>query len=147
MSMSAKERKLPQYCRYKCRSKSFKPHEGKFVDNNRFFVCYDCINSNRRKLAKKAAYKISDAEAELIQALHRSGKRFKHRFRIDKWEYDFAFVDERILLEIDGSAHDYSRQQAVDTLKSGLAKEEGWTVIRVKYGPGLIRRVAEALGS
>jgi very-short-patch-repair endonuclease len=143
--MSVTERRLPQYCRYKCRAESFDPSRGKFVDNNSFFVCFGCLNRLRRWHARRAAYEVSDAEAEMMQELHRCGKKFERSFRLGKWEFDYAFPGERVLLELDGRSHDYPRRKALDSMKEEAAVAEGWRVVRVKYGPGLLRRVAAAL--
>ena len=150
--MSLAERRLPQYCslRRHLRDKkgslrSFRPEDGKFIDNFSRFICFGCLRRERRKTVIRQAAKVSTAEYELAQELYRAGKRFKHHFKLGKWEFDFAFPEERTLLEIDGPAHDFDRQKRIDQVKSGVARDQGWRVVRVKSGPGLIRRVALAL--
>lgn len=143
--MSLAERRLPQYCCLRRHGRSFQPQDGKFLDNFTRFACFDCLRKDRRRRTIKKVAVDSTAEYEVAQELQRIGRRFRHHFMLGKWEFDFAFPDERLLLEIDGPDHNYHHQQKVDYVKTGFAQDEGWRVVRVKTGPGLIRRVAEAL--
>ena len=143
--MSLAERRLPQYCCLWRHKHSFKAEQGKFLDNFSRFACFECLRKRRRKHVIKEAAKVSTAEYELCQELHRSGVKFRHHFKLGRWEFDFAFPDLNILLEIDGPAHEYRYQQRVDCVKDGVARDEGWTMVRVVSGPGLIQRVSTAL--
>ena len=141
--------RLPQYCCTHPRDKfrSFKLEEGKLIYNKTRFKCFDCIKRHRRSNHIREAYSVSSGEAEMLQELYRSGKNFKRRFRIGKWEFDYAFMDERILLEIDGYNHTFDKQKNIDRIKGKEAEAKGWRVVRVRYGPGMLHRVAVALGS
>lgn len=52
---------------------------------------------------------------------------------VGRWFVDFAFVDLKIALEIDGKQHDYSDRKQKDQEKDKFLQENGWKVIRIKW--------------
>ncbi len=52
---------------------------------------------------------------------------FKHLGR--KHRLDFAWIDQKIALEVNGGAHAVKRQMTADTEKLYLLQREGWFVI------------------
>jgi very-short-patch-repair endonuclease len=78
--------------------------------------------------------KKSEAERLLLDALNavgldpETGYKFCHR----KWEFDFAFVEPKLAIEIDGSGPGHNSDGAVrnDCSKRNAAVEFGWRVLR-----------------
>ena len=55
----------------------------------------------------------------------------QREYSIFPYFIDFAFVDLKIAIEIDGSQHLLSERKAKDELKDALLIENGWRVIRI----------------
>lgn len=52
---------------------------------------------------------------------------------MDKYFIDFAFIDKKIALEIDGKQHEYKDRKEKDIKKDEVLKENGWNVFRIKW--------------
>lgn len=55
----------------------------------------------------------------------------QREFSVFPYFIDFAFVDLKIAIEIDGSQHLHPDRKEKDDLKDALLKENGWRVIRI----------------
>lgn len=53
--------------------------------------------------------------------------------REGRWYMDFADLDRKIDLEIDGSQHDLPQQKASDERKDAYLKEKGYTIYRIRW--------------
>lgn len=53
-----------------------------------------------------------------------------YRFRNGIYEYDFAFPDKKIDVEIDGNTHKSEKVKKIDKRRDLFSKNNGWTVIR-----------------
>ena len=58
---------------------------------------------------------------------------FKTDFPQGKWFIDFAFVNRKIAIEIDGKQHEYPDRQIKDAEKDAWLQANGWTVHRIKW--------------
>jgi very-short-patch-repair endonuclease len=146
--MSKAERRLPQvcYCHRRDRNyRTFRPHEGKFIRNFRLFICWDCVHRQTKQSHRKKTAASSEGERIILHALCLAGKPFKYKFKVGRWEFDFGFLSERLLLEIDGPDHSYGQVRRKDELKQRCAEELGWRVIRVRSGPDIVARASRAL--
>lgn len=52
------------------------------------------------------------------------------RYRNGIYQYDFAFVDLKIDVEIDGDTHTQHKVKKIDSRRDNWSKENGWTVVR-----------------
>lgn len=52
---------------------------------------------------------------------------------MDKYFIDFAFIDKKVALEIDGKQHSYEDRKKKDIEKDMYLKENGWNVFRIKW--------------
>lgn len=52
------------------------------------------------------------------------------KYRNGLYEYDFAFPDKRIDVEIDGGTHKSDKVKKIDARRDAFSKENGWIVIR-----------------
>lgn len=68
-------------------------------------------------------------ENELIK---RNIKGWVTRFRHGIYQYDFAWEDKKIDLEIDGATHNSKKVIEIDKRRDKWSKERGWKVIRFK---------------
>lgn len=52
------------------------------------------------------------------------------KYRNGLYEYDFAFPDKKIDVEIDGGTHKSDKVKKIDARRDTFSKENGWIVIR-----------------
>lgn len=146
MSLSKSEQNLPQYCYCHPRDawRSFTKDEGKFVSNNRLFICSECLQAKNKAYAELQLRKQSKPELDVHKFLDSHHVVFKHHYKLDGWEYDFFFPNMKLLVEIDGSKHRTSKNtQNIDSIKDKCAKRHGYSIIRVPTGPGLLKRLSD----
>lgn len=53
-----------------------------------------------------------------------------YNYRVGIYQYDFAFPDLKIDVEIDGSTHETPKVKKIDKRRDSFSKSNGWTVIR-----------------
>jgi len=76
---------------------------------------------------------MTDAELKLWQELraHRlEGLGFRRQMPIKNYIADFACVEHKLIVEVDGSHHAEGEQLIHDEKRAADLKEKGWTVIR-----------------
>ncbi|MEQ1527421.1 MAG: endonuclease domain-containing protein [Gallionella sp.] len=74
---------------------------------------------------------MTDVERLLWQSLRGkqiNGYRFRRQHPIGKYIADFACVEQRLVVELDGSQH--QNQLAYDEQRSLYLQEQGWRVLR-----------------
>lgn len=52
------------------------------------------------------------------------------RYRIGIYEYDFAFVELKIDVEIDGDTHSQEKVKRIDARRDAWSRDNGWQVLR-----------------
>ncbi|MDX2237782.1 MAG: DUF559 domain-containing protein [Hyphomonadaceae bacterium] len=95
----------------------------------------------------------SAAETALWDLLRdrRLGVKFRRQHPIPPYTADFACVDKRVIVEVDGPSHAIADERARDARRTAALLAEGWRVIRVRDGEvladpsGVRRRVLAAL--
>lgn len=60
-------------------------------------------------------------------------KNYEYNKQFFKYKLDFAWVDKKKCIEIDGSQHEYTERKMSDENKDNLLKENGWEVLRLKW--------------
>lgn len=55
---------------------------------------------------------------------------WEYRYRKGIYEYDFAFPELKIDVEVDGATHKSEKVKKIDKRRDKYSKNEGWTVIR-----------------
>lgn len=53
--------------------------------------------------------------------------------KVGNWFIDFADIDKKIAIEIDGKQHELPERKAKDFIKDEYLKSQGWTVHRIKW--------------
>jgi very-short-patch-repair endonuclease len=76
----------------------------------------------------------SRAERALWELLRdrRAGAKFRRQHPVAPYTADFACVEARLIVEVDGLSHDVSDQVSHDERRSACLAEAGWRVLRVR---------------
>lgn len=53
-----------------------------------------------------------------------------YNYQVGMYQYDFAFPELKIDVEIDGSTHELPKVKKIDERRDTFSKENGWTVLR-----------------
>jgi very-short-patch-repair endonuclease len=91
----------------------------------------------------------AETEAEIVIAA--IGRPYRFQWVIWKYIVDFAFLDVKLAVEIDGSSHDSPAAKAKDAHRTAWLEKQGWTVIRfgnedAMRRPGWVRkRIVETI--
>lgn len=132
-----KQRKNSIYCSRRCKSK----HLSNLPENkervSRFFSKLtkkrheegDCSIGwqSRNKL------KLSYPEKLTFDYMENNNIDFERELKVGKYFIDFAFINKKIALEIDGRTHDDIEVIEKDTRKNDFLKKRGWIVYRIKW--------------
>jgi very-short-patch-repair endonuclease len=59
------------------------------------------------------------------------GVKFRKQFMANGYYPDFACLEVRLLVEVDGIAHDMGDRPERDEVRDAVLKEAGWKVVRV----------------
>jgi very-short-patch-repair endonuclease len=87
---------------------------------------------NRRKELRAG---LTPAEATLWRLLQRSqlqGRKFRRQHSIGPYIVDFYCPEERLVVELEGSAHDSERAAARDDVRERFLSNAGLSVLRVE---------------
>jgi very-short-patch-repair endonuclease len=98
----------------------------------------------QRQLVNARALRAEMTDAELIlwrELRHRQihGARFRRQHPVDRYIVDFACVELRVAVELDGGQH--AERSAEDALRTQRLEEVGWCVVRYWNNDVLERRV------
>ena len=77
--------------------------------------------------------KISYAENYFITVLTNLGLDFKREHKVGKYFIDFAFINYKIALEIDGKQHELPDRKEADRIKDIFLTSLGWKIFRIKW--------------
>lgn len=69
---------------------------------------------------------------EYLKGLRTKEYRFTRQYVIDRYIVDFACVQKKIVIEIDGKYHDTAEQQERDAQRTAVIERHGFTVLRFK---------------
>jgi very-short-patch-repair endonuclease len=85
------------------------------------------------KRARLLRRQMSLPEVLLWQQLRKrpSGLKFRKQFPIGEMTVDFACLERRLVIEVDGEAHGYGDQPKRDAARDAILKREGFRVIRI----------------
>jgi very-short-patch-repair endonuclease len=95
------------------------------------------LNNSRELLARRRALRhhLTPAEAALWRALQRSslkGRKFRRQQSIGPYVVDFYCPGERLVVELDGAAHDSESSTHHDQARDQFLKSLGLTVLRLE---------------
>jgi very-short-patch-repair endonuclease len=58
---------------------------------------------------------------------------WEREYKCGSFFIDFAFLDKKIAVEIDGKQHNYKDRKERDIIKNDFLIEDGWKIIRIKW--------------
>jgi very-short-patch-repair endonuclease len=99
--------------------------------------------SNATRLRKS----MTDAEKRLWNALRYeldlpTGVHFRRQFAIGNYIVDFACLQYRLIIEVDGPIHNELNQVQCDDVREEFLKQEGFAILRFTNKEVLMRRPA-----
>lgn len=62
-----------------------------------------------------------------------SDKKYEYNLPFYRWKLDFAWIDKRRCIEIDGSQHNEQKQKLSDIEKDKMLHKDGWEVLRLDW--------------
>jgi len=85
------------------------------------------------KRARALRRQLSLPEVLLLTALRRrpDGLKFRSQFPIGPMTADFACLSHRLIIEVDGEAHDRGDQPRRDAERDAFLRERGFNVMRI----------------
>ena len=85
------------------------------------------------KRARKLGRQMSLPEVLLWQVLRKrpEGLKFRKQFPVGPIIVDFACLEKRVVIEVDGEGHNFGDQPQRDVARDGLLVLEGFRVIRI----------------
>ena len=66
--------------------------------------------------------------------LRPSGLKFRRQFPIGCITTDFACLERRLIVEVDGQSHDFGDQSRRDAARDAVLKRQGFRVLRIAAG-------------
>ncbi|HVH37513.1 MAG TPA: endonuclease domain-containing protein, partial [Sphingomicrobium sp.] len=72
-------------------------------------------------------------EVVLWHALRRrpDGQKFRRQFPVGPTTVDFVCLEKRVIIEVDGEAHNRGDQPRRDLARDAMLRKEGFTVLRI----------------
>ena len=85
------------------------------------------------KRARQLRREMSLPEVLLWNALRQrpEGLKFRRQFPIGQITVDFACLERRLIIEVDGEGHSYGDQPRRDAARDAILRREGFRVIRI----------------
>jgi very-short-patch-repair endonuclease len=85
------------------------------------------------KRARKLRRQMSLPEVLLWQVLRKrpAGLKFRKQFPIGEMTVDFACLERRLIIEVDGEGHNYGDQPRRDNARDSLLRRQGFRVMRI----------------
>ena len=85
------------------------------------------------KRARRLRREMSLPEVLLWQVLRKrpDGHKFRRQFPIGLMTADFACVERRLIIEVDGEAHNFGDQPQRDVARDAILRREGFRVMRI----------------
>ena len=85
-----------------------------------------------KDLSRENRKQQTEAEALLWEEIrnNQTGHKVRRQHCIDSFIIDFAFLNEKVLVEVDGGYHNETEQQKYDAARTEFLQELGYTVIR-----------------
>jgi very-short-patch-repair endonuclease len=85
------------------------------------------------KRARRLRREMSLPEVLLWQQLCRrvTGHKFRKQFPIGDMTVDFACLEQRVIIEVDGEGHSFGDQPRRDAARDAILRREGFRIVRV----------------
>jgi very-short-patch-repair endonuclease len=95
------------------------------------------LNNSRALLGRRRALRadLTPAEAALWRVLRQSslnGRKFRRQQSIGPYTVDFYCPAEKLIVELEGAAHDSEQSASRDEIRERLLRSQGYIVIRLE---------------
>ncbi|HTT85636.1 MAG TPA: endonuclease domain-containing protein [Rhizomicrobium sp.] len=100
-----------------------------------------------RKFAKQLRQELTGAEIILWSRLRRgqlAGRKFRRQHPIGPYVADFACIEARVVVEVDGATHSTEAEREHDRVREGYLKKSGWKVLHV-FNEDVYKRLNDVL--
>jgi primosomal protein N' (replication factor Y) len=87
---------------------------------------------DRARGMRKGASRAEAAVWSLVRARRIDGAKFRRQHPIPPYIADFACVEAKLIVEVDGRSHDDPQQVAYDATRIGTLIKAGWRVLRLR---------------
>ncbi|GIK49006.1 MAG: DUF559 domain-containing protein [Hyphomonadaceae bacterium] len=84
----------------------------------------------RARAMRKQPSRAERAMWEIVRH-RRLGAKFRRQFPIDRYIADFACIEAKLVVEIDGLSHNVADQAAYDAERDAALSVLGWRVLRI----------------
>jgi very-short-patch-repair endonuclease len=81
----------------------------------------------------RSKFKMSYPESIAKSILDEHGIQYEYEYPFHPYFIDFAIVDHKIAIEIDGRQHNQNERMLIDIKKDKKLIENGWRVFRIKF--------------
>ena len=106
---------------------------------------------DRARGMRKQSSRAEAAVWSLVRNRQINGSKFRRQHPVPPYIADFACVEARLIVEVDGNSHDDRQQAAYDATRTKFLAKAGWRVLRVRDSEVLTepqsvaRKIASAL--
>lgn len=77
--------------------------------------------------------KASYPEEIAIRFFEQNRINYFRELKVDKYFIDFAFLDRKLAIEIDGQQHNLPERKEMDERKDKVLSSLGWNIVRIKW--------------
>lgn len=132
-------RKNQRFCCLKCASGWFYNNSETGKQNRKELsnIIKNCVKEGKITPFKCTSDNISYPEKYFKQILDSLEIEHVHNLKVNtnstSYFLDFAIIDKKIDLEIDGKYHDFENRKEHDNIRDKNLKSEGWIIYRIKW--------------
>ncbi|MGE0530620.1 MAG: endonuclease domain-containing protein [Hyphomonadaceae bacterium] len=87
---------------------------------------------DRARGMRRQTSRAEEAVWSLLRGRRISGAKFRRQHPIPPYIADFACVEAKLIIEVDGRSHDEREQLAHDAVRTEALSKAGWRVLRVR---------------
>ena len=85
----------------------------------------------RARATRKQPSQAERAVWEIVRG-SRVGAKFRRQHPVETYIADFACIEAKLIVEVDGLSHDDAEQRAYDETRTAALKAAGWRVLRLR---------------
>ena len=134
-----RKNKKQKFCSYKCAATRnidrFKNPD--LIEKRKIKIQQSIENGTFKGWSHRNKFKQSYAEEYFEKLLNENNlfrnKDFEIEYKQGRWFVDFAFIPNKIAVEIDGKQHELPERKSSDQNKDSYLKNHGWTVFRIPW--------------
>jgi very-short-patch-repair endonuclease len=126
-----KHRKTQQYCSTKCKSQA--PTNPETRKRLSIKAKERVANGTHTGWTSRSKIEPSYPEKYIISMLDELNVSYQREYKVGKWFIDFANIDKKLAMEIDGKQHEILERKLSDEKKDRFLIDNGWIILRIKW--------------